>query len=185
VDEGIEVILDGIVYYERYDQWIMTCLTIYAFLAWILVIIATIFNERNRIRLFSKGCILDMSASVLVTFFLLEWSGVRIPYTFVPIYLTRLLLVSIRKEYEVHLHHINLKDLILGSLFTVVVIEILVMTFYHREIISLGLLLNSVWCLKVKRMDFSQKVFWIGSTLILAIFPTIPIIGLAKAPFIL
>jgi hypothetical protein len=77
---------------------------------------------------------------------------------------------------------VDIKSLVGVGLSSIVGTEILVLTFYRREILTLGLILNGLWCMKGKSLSTWKRVLWLGSVGTLGIFPNIPVIGSMQNP---
>ena len=113
----------------------------------------------------------------------LGWSMWRVPYALAPLYLTRLLYFALRMENDPNQgSSLTMRNLFGLAFSSIVGIEILVLTFYKREILTLGLILNGLWCMKGKSMSTWKGILWIGSVVTLGIFPNIPVIGKMQNP---
>ncbi len=75
----------------------------------------------------------------------------------------------------------------LGTLFLLLVfcalgVEILVNSFDKRGALSIGLIVNAIWCVHAKRVSSWQKALFFVAVALLAIFPMMPVIGEKRSP---
>ncbi|KAK1884670.1 GPI ethanolamine phosphate transferase 1 [Dissostichus eleginoides] len=184
--------LEGLVYYHTYDRFFLGCSVVLGFVGWtsyvVLVILKThasldrhpsLLNQ-NRSHTLARLCI---CVTVVITVFLLIQ---RSPVTY---YIYCLLPVpvwySVLKEYR------TLTDLVrsapslplwkcLGYLVLVAFgIELLVVSFFHRAMLTVGLAVLSLWPFLsglFAKAKF-RSVSWCLGCLCLAAFPLMPVVG--------
>ncbi|KAF7214050.1 GPI ethanolamine phosphate transferase 1 isoform X1 [Nothobranchius furzeri] len=188
----ISLSLEGLVYYHTYDRFFLGCSVVLGFVGWtsyvILIILRThaSLNRRpNLTKQISSRNLMRLSVSVaaVITVFLLLQ---RSPITY---YIYCLLPVPV--WYSVLKESGALTDLIrsapslpLGkclSSFVLVAfgIELLVVSFFHRAMLTVGLAVLSLWPLLTGL--FSKAKFrslsWFVACLCLAFFPLMPVVG--------
>ncbi|XP_034080836.1 GPI ethanolamine phosphate transferase 1 [Gymnodraco acuticeps] len=184
--------LEGLVYYHTYDRFFLGCSVVLGFVGWtsyvVLVILKThasldrhpsLLNQ-NRSHTLARLCI---CVTVVITVFLLIQ---RSPVTY---YIYCLLPVpvwySVLKEYR------TLTDLVhsapslplwkcLGYLVLVAFgIELLVVSFFHRAMLTVGLAVLSLWPFLSGLFGKAKfrSVSWCLGCLCLAAFPLMPVVG--------
>ncbi|XP_033988480.1 GPI ethanolamine phosphate transferase 1 [Trematomus bernacchii] len=184
--------LEGLVYYHTYDRFFLGCSVVLGFIGWtsyvVLVILKThasldrhpsLLNQ-NRSHTLARLCI---CVTVVITVFLLIQ---RSPVTY---YIYCLLPVpvwySVLKEYR------TLTDLVrsapslplwkcLGYLVLVAFgIELLVVSFFHRAMLTVGLAVLSLWPFLSGLFGKAKfrSVSWCLGCLCLAAFPLMPVVG--------
>uniref|UniRef100_A0A1A8BZB8 GPI ethanolamine phosphate transferase 1 n=1 Tax=Nothobranchius kadleci TaxID=1051664 RepID=A0A1A8BZB8_NOTKA len=188
----ISLSLEGLVYYHTYDRFFLGCSVVLGFVGWtsyvILIILrthASLNRHPNLNKQISSRNLMRLSVSVaaVITVFLLLQ---RSPITY---YIYCLLPVPV--WYSVLKESGALTDLIrsapslpLGkclSSFVLVAfgIELLVVSFFHRAMLTVGLAVLSLWPLLTGL--FSKAKFrslsWFVACLCLAFFPLMPVVG--------
>ncbi|KAK5898383.1 hypothetical protein CgunFtcFv8_015804 [Champsocephalus gunnari] len=184
--------LEGLVYYHTYDRFFLGCSVVLGFVGWtsyvVLVILKThasldrhpsLLNQ-NHSHTLARLCI---CVTVVITVFLLIQ---RSPVTY---YIYCLLPVpvwySVLKEYR------TLTDLVrsapslplwkcLGYLVLVAFgIELLVVSFFHRAMLTVGLAVLSLWPFLSGLFGKAKfrSVSWCLGCLCLAAFPLMPVVG--------
>jgi len=76
----------------------------------------------------------------------------------------------------------KLKTLLGLFVLSVVGIEILVLTFYNRDVQTLCLVLIGLWSLNGKSLSIWKPLLWLGSVATLCIFLNVPVIGKMADP---
>ncbi|XP_037549761.1 GPI ethanolamine phosphate transferase 1 [Nematolebias whitei] len=188
----ISLSLEGLVYYHTYDRFFLGCSVVLGFIGWtsyvILVILRThtTLNCRpNLTKQISSHNLARLSVfvAVMITVFLLIQ---RSPVTY---YIYCLLPVpvwhAVFKESGALTNLIrSASSLQLWKCFVYFVlvlfgIELLVVSFFHRAVLTLGLAALSLWPLlsglfhKAKYRSLS----WFAACLCLALFPLMPVVG--------
>lgn len=184
--------LNGLVYYHTYDRFFLGCSVVLGFVGWtsyvVLVILKTHaslnrnHNLAKQIPHFNLSRI-SISVAVLIAIFLFIQ---RSPLTY---YVYCLLPVpvwhSVLKEFG------TLADLVhsvpslplwkcFGYFFLVAVgIELLVVSFFYRAILSVGLTMLSLWPFLSGLFEKAKvrSVSWLMSCLCVAVFPLLPVVG--------
>ncbi|XP_026220125.1 GPI ethanolamine phosphate transferase 1 [Anabas testudineus] len=184
--------LEGLVYYHTYDRFFLGCSVVLGFVGWtsyvVLVILKTHTSLNRHPRLIGQNvnhtlARLCMCVAVVITVFLLIQ---RSPITY---YIYCLLPVPV--WYSVLKESGTLSDLIhsapslplwkcLGYFVLVAFgIELLVVSFFHRAVLTVGLAVLSLWPFlsglygKTKFRSLS----WFLGCLCLAAFPLMPVVG--------
>uniref|UniRef100_A0A3Q1AZ20 GPI ethanolamine phosphate transferase 1 n=1 Tax=Amphiprion ocellaris TaxID=80972 RepID=A0A3Q1AZ20_AMPOC len=179
--------LEGLVYYHTYDRFFLGCSVVLGFVGWtsyvVLVILKTHASLNRHPNLTKQVRMLCMCVAVVITAFLLIQ---RSPITY---YIYCLLPVPV--WYSVLKESGTLTDLIRSApslplwkcfcYFVLVAfgIELLVVSFFHRAMLTVGLAVLSLWPLlsglyhKAKFRSLS----WFLGCLCLAGFPLMPVVG--------
>uniref|UniRef100_A0A8C6MH74 GPI ethanolamine phosphate transferase 1 n=1 Tax=Nothobranchius furzeri TaxID=105023 RepID=A0A8C6MH74_NOTFU len=162
--EQFKVKMQGLVYYHTYDRFFLGCSVVLGFVGWTSYVILIIL--RTHASLNRPGVILLLSVSVaaVITVFLLLQ---RSPITY---YIYCLLPVPV--WYSV------LKDSFVLVAFG---IELLVVSFFHRAMLTVGLAVLSLWPLLTGLFSKAKVTFrslsWFVACLCLAFFPLMPVVG--------
>lgn len=184
--------LKGLVYYHTYDRFFLGCSVVLGFVGWtsyvVLVILKTHAsfkrnpNVTTQIPTFHLSR-LSISVAVLITVFLLIQ---RSPLTY---YIYCLLPVpvwhSVLKEFGTLLDLVHsAPSLPLWKCFgyfvlVAVGIELLVVSFFYRAMLSVGLAALSFWPFLSGLFQKAKvrSVSWFLSSLCLAVFPLLPVVG--------
>ncbi|ODM95408.1 GPI ethanolamine phosphate transferase 1 [Orchesella cincta] len=191
-NEAIDVAIEGMLYYERYDEQLMIILTVCTTISWIVFVACIViridaaYQKIKGLKLISMQKLLtSLVISVLLIKVVIGWSFARVPYGFFPVYLILILIEVFGGQNgvidgwrEVRTSRSSwINSLLLLLVFCALGVEILVNSFDHRGVLSLGLLLNAVWCVYGKRVSNSQKTLFLIAVAILAVFPLMPVIG--------
>ncbi|XP_058500893.1 GPI ethanolamine phosphate transferase 1 [Solea solea] len=184
--------LEGLVYYHTYDRFFLGCSVVLGFVGWtsyvVLVILKTHANlirhpsllNKMPCRTLEKLC---MCVTVVITGFLLVQ---RSPVTY---YIYCLLPVpvwySVLKESGILMDLIqSAPSLPLWKCFGYFVlvafgIELLVVSFFHRAILTVGLAVLSLWPFLSGLFGKAKfrSVSWFLACLFLAFFPLMPVVG--------
>ncbi|KAM9332157.1 GPI ethanolamine phosphate transferase 1 isoform 1-T2 [Pholidichthys leucotaenia] len=184
--------LEGLVYYHTYDRFFLGCSVVLGFVGWtsyvVLVILKTHASLNRHPRLTKQipgGNLarLCMCVAVVITVFLIIQ---RSPFTY---YIYSLLPVPV--WYSVLKESGTLMDLIRSApslplwkccgYFVVVAfgIELLVVSFFHRAMVTVGLAVLSLWPLLAGLYHKARprSLSWFMGCLCLAAFPLMPVVG--------
>ncbi|XP_038142671.1 GPI ethanolamine phosphate transferase 1 [Cyprinodon tularosa] len=188
----IALSLEGLVYYHTYDRFFLGCSVVLGFIGWtsyvILVILRTHASlirhpnlaKQNPSQNLARFCV---TLALVITVFLLIQ---RSPITY---YIYCLLPVPV--WYSVLKESGALTDLIRSapslplwkcfSYFVLVAfgIELLVVSFFHRAMLTVGLAFLSLWPLLSGLFGKAKlrSVSWVLGCLCLAVFPLLPVVG--------
>lgn len=184
--------LKGLVYYHTYDRFFLGCSVVLGFVGWtsyVVLIILKTHASLNRSHNLTKQIPrfrlsrLSISVAVLITVFLIIQ---RSPLTY---YIYCLLPVpvwhSVLKELGtlIDLVH-SAPSLPLWKCFgyfvlVAVGIELLVVSFFYRAMLSVGLVALSFWPFLSGLFEKAKvrSVSWFLSSLCLAVFPLLPVVG--------
>ncbi|XP_067910052.1 GPI ethanolamine phosphate transferase 1 isoform X3 [Heterodontus francisci] len=188
----INLALEGLSYYHTYDRVFLGVSVVLGFVGWTSYAFVLIVKLHTRLsKPISKLDKLSSSnhlpavftgAGVVITLFLLIQSC---PWTY---YIYCLLPVpvwyAVIKEFRVVQDVINLfstspaKSIGYLLLFTLG-IETLIVSFFHRQVLTLGLVSFAAWPLlsKLFHQNKVMSLSWIFFSFILAIFPLMPVVG--------
>ncbi|CAL8086821.1 unnamed protein product [Orchesella dallaii] len=196
-NEAIDVAIEGMLYYERYDELLMKLLTVCTTISWIVFVafivirIDAAYQKIKSLKLLSMQKLLtSLVVSVMIIKGVIGWSFARVPYGFFLVYLILILIEVFRGQNgiiedwsEVRTARSSwINSLLLLLVFCALGVEILVNSFDHRGVLSLGLLLNAVWCVHGKRVSRTQKTLFLLAVAVLAVFPMMPVIGKERNP---
>uniref|UniRef100_A0A8C5Q3Q7 GPI ethanolamine phosphate transferase 1 n=1 Tax=Leptobrachium leishanense TaxID=445787 RepID=A0A8C5Q3Q7_9ANUR len=188
----IDLALQGLSYYHTYDRFFLGVSVVMGFTGWISYIILIIIKTQTSIVKSSLNINTESSSlsrygfttlGIGITFFLMIQSC---PWTY---YVYCLLPIpvwhAVSKEFQV-LHQLIkyvLSDSFLGTVgFLIVVIlgvELLVLSFFNRAVLTVGLIAFACWPLATKMYTHSKKttMSWVVLCLLLAVFPLMPVVG--------
>ena len=197
--ELIQLSLDGLSYYQNYDRVFLNLMVTLGFLGWIFCIVLQIIEDHSDIlkeafklrnkqyHALVKSFTVDSTSLglgiVIVLLLLIQkapWmyhSYCLLPLVFWNRIAKRLHMVHAALDY---IHAKKLQSRVFFTLmFGAVSLEILVMSFFRREILSVGLVCLAVW-------PFSNTLFtncklsvacWMVLSLALSAFPMLPVVG--------
>lgn len=103
-------------------------------------------------------------------------------YCFVPVYLSLLLIYKFRQKIVV-----RQKGKLIWSLgLSIIGVQLLVLSFWERSVLSVALFVNLGWVLwshsyKNRRLKGRELVLYLMAVGVLALFPAVPIIGRARS----
>lgn len=184
--------LKGLVYYHTYDRFFLGCSVVLGFVGWtsyVVLIILKTHASLNRNHNLTKQIPrfrlsrLSISVAVLITVFLIIQ---RSPLTY---YIYCLLPVpvwhSVLKELGTLIDLVHSAPSLplwkcLGYFVLVAVgIELLVVSFFYRAMLSVGLVALSFWPFLSGLFEKAKvrSVSWFLSSLCLAVFPLLPVVG--------
>lgn len=190
--ELITLALKGLNYYQNYDRVFLNTIVSLGLVGWIIYIVLWIVQTHTDI----------LAHSIPVKSFLQER---HIDVLFLTFGLVGALLLVIQSApfmYYIYCslpflfwNHISkkadifqsiygyivgqkvLKRLFLTVIFGLLSLETLVLSFFQREILSIGLTLFSLWVLSTKLDCHTTKVCWMVMAAIVAVFPMLPVVG--------
>lgn len=189
----IDAIKEGVRYYHTYHRVSLFVVIMLGFCGWIACIILTIMQENTKRRQpihgsesASKGLPILTLALVFAVSLLLFYQSCPLLYYFY--YTLPILCWSYVWRQRTTFHHVY--DLIKHSpsrMFKVIVaisfvlcgLELLVLGFFYRRVLSVILLFVSLWPYFTRLVSSHLKlcVVWTVTCLLLAIFPHLPVIG--------
>lgn len=183
----IKLSLKGLNYYQKYDRLLLSCMVTLGFLGWISCVILRIFRETsknskkndkwnsliNKIS-FGVGCtavvLLQIEKAPITHYLycllpLVCWNYVVQQWTTIKI----LCVTSLN----------NVLKLVLSLLLVTLGLEVLVLSFFYRYILSVGLILLATWPLATPLVKTHVVTvgLWIIHCLTLAWFPLFPVVG--------
>lgn len=188
----IDLALEGLTYYHTYDRFFLGVSVVMGFAGWILYVILIIMKTNTSIIQASSNYhgiqpqLVSYAFSALglsTVFFLIIQSS---PWTY---YVYCLLPIHIwyaaSKEFwilhQLRIYLMNVSPLgILGFLIMVIMgVEILVLSFFYRWVLTVGLLAFAFWpvLMKLSVQEKITTVSWVLLCLLLAVFPLMPVVG--------
>ncbi|KAL3858880.1 hypothetical protein ACJMK2_009129 [Sinanodonta woodiana] len=196
--ELIEKALRGLNYFQTYDRFFLGVSISLGFLGWTAYILSLLLEEhsgiyRPKVRVDKSGqpswksqkwislmfTLLGVVIIILLYAQSLPWTNYL--YCLVPV--TLWAAVASRSEVLIAASNKFIQSADSTSVITLILsfvgLEILVLGFFHRELLSFGLICLGLWPVSLKRKDMQWGLFmvWFGLTLGLAIFPLLPVVG--------
>ncbi|KAK3086188.1 hypothetical protein FSP39_014966 [Pinctada imbricata] len=193
--------LEGLRYYQTYDRLFLGVSIVCGYLGWMSYILTLILREHcglstertalDKLRhpsVLSDTCINVTAGVVMIIVFTLltvqslPWTNYL--YCLLPVILWTVVLKR-WFTFKCALQHLLATrkfEIILAVLFCIGGLEILVAGFFHRELLSVGLVCMGLWPLAsgIPRLTCSQKTSqygWCISCILLSIFPLLPVVG--------
>ena len=197
--ELINLALDGLNYYQNYDRVFLNLVVTLGFLGWIFCIMLQIIEDhsdvlkeasklhKKRYEPLVKSLYVDSASlglAVLVALLLLIEKAPWMYYSYCLMPLVFWNRVA-KRFYIIHaaLDYIHAKNLLRRVLFTVLFgafsLEILVMSFFRREILSVGLACLAAWPFSTTLYTNcrSSVACWMVLSLAMSVFPILPVVG--------
>lgn len=197
IEKFIELALKGLTYYQKYDRLTLSIAVALGFLGWMTFVILLLLRNYTGIMCKSlesqskkmipewQGKIKILSSSTLVIFLssvLLYVQNAPFMYYFyflVPIVLWTMVLYELDVYYEAkaYLRRFEVKMWFLAlAVLAVLGLELLVITFFYRGVMSLGLVFIGLWPFTTQ-LSKRMSVAWLAGCLALGVFPLLPVIG--------
>ncbi|EDO47599.1 predicted protein [Nematostella vectensis] len=195
----MDLALEGLNYYQNYDRVFLNTTVTLGFVGWICCVILWIVQQHTditkqatksyqQISAFKKGkqhLLINTGCAGLGVLEILVLAYQTAPvmyyiYCMMPLFFWNHLAKQTDTITSIwrYICTNNLgKRLMATLIFGVLTIEILVLSFFHREVLCLGLGCFCIWVLLLTRACWSARLFWILSALGLAIFPLLPVVG--------
>ena len=198
-EELIDLALEGLSYYQNYDRVFLNVVVTLGFLGWISCIVLQIIqhhtvvvkqvakHRKTLIRPYFQDRAVDllfMALAVVGFILLVAESAPRMYYLYC--LLPFLFWNHVAKKFHVisatfeYISTNNLQSKVVFVLaFGVLSVEILVMSFFRRELLSVGLVFFGLWPLTTKLRNSSAWIVctWLLLCLALATFPLLPVVG--------
>uniref|UniRef100_L7M6U1 GPI ethanolamine phosphate transferase 1 n=1 Tax=Rhipicephalus pulchellus TaxID=72859 RepID=L7M6U1_RHIPC len=197
IEKFIELSLKGLVYYQKYDRLTLSIAVALGFTGWMAFVILLVLRNYTGIMCKSlesqsnkrnqdwQGKVKIISTSILVLFLstiLLYVQNARVMYYFyflIPIVLWTMVFYELDVYYEAkaYLRRFDVKMwFVTMTVVAILAMELVVITFFYRGIMSLGLLVIGCWPFST---TLSKKMCctWLIGCIVLGIFPLLPVIG--------
>ncbi|CAG5124118.1 unnamed protein product, partial [Candidula unifasciata] len=195
----IHTALKGLRYYQTYDRFFLGLSIILGFLGWMSYILCLVVLEHTPVgQAYSAVTVSSRQAdgsiyiftAIAVSVFLLLYVQ-SLPqmyyiYSLMPVALwykafagRKLLYHAVKSVFS----HGTFLGFVLSLLFCVAGLELLIQSFYHRELISFILLALSAWPLTSVLLHHSTRASaptslgWSLTCLLVAVFPLLPVVG--------
>ncbi|XP_067001323.2 GPI ethanolamine phosphate transferase 1 isoform X1 [Anabrus simplex] len=191
-EELVHLSLAGLEYYETYYQCLLlTCITL-AFMGWIAWLLWTLLglpSTRGHYTDPLYGCLFVniLFFCLAVTTVYLIWVQSLPPQFYIYCLLPELLWWGIARQYKALFiclrrikASIGLRLPLVLSVLYLLGVEILVLSFFYRPALSIGVLGIALWPLLFKQKHNIPKhllISWLGSCILIAIFPALPVVG--------
>ena len=183
----IKLSLKGLNYYQKYDRVLLSCIVTLGFLGWISCVILRIFQET------SKNCQKNNKRNSFINKIFFGLGGVAVvllqiekaPITHYLYCLLPLLCWNYVVQQWATIRILcataqnNVPRLGLSVLTVTIGLEVLVVSFFHRYILSVGLFLLATWPLATPLVKTHAVTvgLWFIHCLTLALFPVLPVVG--------
>nr|XP_050049982.1 GPI ethanolamine phosphate transferase 1-like [Dermacentor andersoni] len=197
IEKFIELSLKGLVYYQKYDRLTLSIAVALGFIGWMAFVILLVLRNYTGIMCKSlesqsnkrsqewQGKVKIISTSILVLFLstiLLYVQNARFMYYFyflIPIVLWTMVFYELDVYYEAkaYLRRFDVKMWFVAlTLVAIFAMELVVITFFYRGIMSLGLLVIGCWPFSTS-LSKKMSCAWLIGCIVLGIFPLLPVIG--------
>ncbi|KAK3926120.1 GPI ethanolamine phosphate transferase 1 [Frankliniella fusca] len=180
-DELSSLSIAALQYYHNYYQGILLTFVSLSFIGWI----AWLFCELRNFK-FNPSCKnahIAFGIAAVIVFILIQGQGLKWQfniYLLLPIALWWEVFCKLQSWIAV-LKRKSIFNFLLTCLILVLLTEILVAAFFQRWILSLGMLVCSLWPFggrdKLKFVPASVWALWLFSCVCVAVFPLLPVIG--------
>ncbi|XP_060585515.1 GPI ethanolamine phosphate transferase 1-like [Ruditapes philippinarum] len=194
----MEIALKGMSYFQTYDRFFLGASIFSGFLGWMMYVLTLVFEKhsgvvRPRLKLEKQmqptwrsdttiyvtfGC-LGLLITILLFVQSLPWTNYL--YCLIPVVLW--MLVALRCDILIQVYGYmrtmkNRTDFIVAVLASLVGLEILVVGFFYREMLTVGLLLIAMlpWVSGNSLRSKRQLCQWSLSCLVLSLFPLLPVV---------
>ena len=195
----IKLALQGLNYYQNYDRVFLNVVVTLGFLGWIFCIVLQIMEEHSDVmkeasKLNKEDChpllktsFVDSTSCVFAVLVMLLLLIQKAPwmyysYCLMPLVFWNRIGKRLRVIYAA-LDYIRVKQLRRRVLFTVLFgafsLEILVMSFFRREILSVGLVCLALWPFTTPLYSNCRwsMACWMILSFALSVFPVLPVVG--------
>lgn len=196
----IELALKGINYYQKYDRFALNCSMCFAFIGWINYVILLIIKHHTPIVHVSleqqesvllageypklKVAFLFLFIGSIVSWLLFEQNSPPMYYIYflAPVFLWGLIFCrwDLIKQTQIYIERRNYTLKFIGIIIlSIFGLELLVVSFFRRGLLSLGLVFISLWPLTTT-LKYSHKFIvglWFVVCTVMAIFPFMPVVG--------
>ncbi|XP_050397515.1 GPI ethanolamine phosphate transferase 1 [Patella vulgata] len=184
----IKITLEGLNYYQTYNRLFLGASIVSGFLGWMAFILQLALQENSTIKL-NTGSYLQQTTLFIIlgllvlTVLLVQHS----PWTYYLYCLLPVILWSkATKGLKFVMHHLNaikgrkeILTLSLSIFITLLGLQILVLGFFYRELLSIGLVGMALWPFFNSSITFNKisVIGWCVSCLLVAVFPLLPLVG--------
>lgn len=186
-------LLEGIRYFHTYDRHVLITSVVLSFLAWMMYIVTILIQDhvlvKRKTRLTTDGYVkwlfpLSAVTAIIITVLLLVQRAPIMYYAYfllpVVLFTTVLsrwtLLDSVRKQV---LQNTSAGSAAKWTVIAILALEILVVAFFARSILSVGVIAIGAWPLYNGwgRIRKGLMASWMGISIVLAVFPLLPTVG--------
>ncbi|GAU96677.1 hypothetical protein RvY_08089-2 [Ramazzottius varieornatus] len=180
--------LEALTYYQEYDRNYLRCLVALCFLGWMVLSLLQIFEGSSGRgasahwsvkRPFLLGGI-AASFGVMTILVAQNSPGIHYLYTLLPVLLWTIVL------YKIFAGRFRLRDagpMLLPAATLALGTEILVLTFFYRPAVSVGMLMSGLWTyFTARHLSTRLRLAWLGTSVLVALFPLLPVVGSSRNP---
>lgn len=182
----IELSLKGLNYYQKYDRIPLSVMVTSGFLGWIACVILQIFTTNTEKSMKSnRGLIVSTlftgtGCMAGVGLLIVKAPLTHYVYLVIPLFCWHYIVQQwvVIKRFCTTSTNSFLK-LSLGLLLVVFGLEVLVLSFFNRFALSIGLIVLAMWPLSTSLVRTHRRTvaLWVASCVALAIFPMLPVVG--------
>ncbi|XP_071502329.1 LOW QUALITY PROTEIN: GPI ethanolamine phosphate transferase 1-like [Diadema antillarum] len=192
----IDVALDGLNYYQTYDRFFLGSSVTMSYLGWMGYILHLLLKHHTDLAIPPTASVargdreprwllpgFSALAGLISILLAVQSSPVKhYIYTVLPIPLW----YAVARRWDVFRRSLRAiaaryswQRVVAAAVLGLVAIETLVLSLFHREVISLGLLGVAVWplCSEQRGRNKVYAIGWLVSCLVLAVFPLLPVVG--------
>ncbi|PVD20655.1 hypothetical protein C0Q70_18813 [Pomacea canaliculata] len=193
----IQTALKGLRYYQTYDRLFLGFSIVVSFIGWMGYILHLLVTEHTAVGLKKRqekpvygtsSCsaihfiFAALGIAVLLLLYIQSVSWTNYCYCLLPVVLwmkftegSEVIFIALRQTVQ----ESSFFQICCTVLLTLVGLEIVVMSFFYRELLSLGLLAMACWIFTTPLVRTAKLTSfgWIGSCVLVSIFPLLPVVG--------
>ncbi|XP_063306628.1 GPI ethanolamine phosphate transferase 1 [Pelobates fuscus] len=188
----IDLALEGLSYYHTYDRFFLGISVVMGFTGWILYIILIIIKTQTDIIQTSSNSRKESShlsrygftaLGSFITFFLMIQSCPWTYYVYcllpIPVWHAISIEVWILNKFVDYMLSISLARTMGFLLVIILAVELMVLSFFYRAVLTVGLIAFACWPIGTKMYTQSKitTLVWVVFCLLLAVFPLMPVVG--------
>uniref|UniRef100_A0A8C5TD45 GPI ethanolamine phosphate transferase 1 n=1 Tax=Malurus cyaneus samueli TaxID=2593467 RepID=A0A8C5TD45_9PASS len=181
----INLALDGLSYYHTYDRLFLGLSIAVGFVGWTTYVILVIIKTHTNLTK-TKSAVLFYSfasAGMIIVFFLLIQTC---PWTYyiycllpVPVWYAVVREIPVIQDLATNVLSLHVGQSVGFLLISILAVEILVLSFFYRSALTVGLLVFAVWPVITQLwvQAKTKALIWTLLCVLLAIFPLMPVVG--------
>lgn len=150
--ETIPLMLEGLMYFHRYERFILGCFVAFGFFCWIIYVIVLLTFPRSA--KFSRSGPETMTLAVslveIIAMLAHGWHWPGYVYVLMPNFLLDLSYKS-TKRFGGGVLMKSVSPLVLSSVATIFLTEFIIATFFERKYLTVAVLGGAIWCLVSSR----------------------------------
>ncbi|OQV22806.1 GPI ethanolamine phosphate transferase 1 [Hypsibius exemplaris] len=194
IAELIQLSLNALDYYHKYDRYFLQSLVVLGYAGWmVLILIVLVQNAAARAfharETFSRSLVGGgTTIGIFVIWYLLAHGSpmIHLLYGLLPVFTWTAVISQLQQDQSPAPSYVRKASSIALLFCTAVLcitgVELLVLSFFHRSAISVGLVLGGVWIFFTSSARLSIKGSWLLTSLLLSVFPVLPVVGKSRQP---